>query len=145
MPRNFSLNSSRRGIIIAAVSVILLLCSAAFAFSTASSTRAAAPNDDEAAQIPIFTIVFNTLAPSATPTRTPTPINVGNFVWDDLDQDGRQDAGEPGLAGIAVQLWNSTKSTLIDTDTTDANGNTIVNSDGTVNDSAPDAVSQYIK
>ncbi|MBK9122083.1 MAG: hypothetical protein IPM16_03035 [Chloroflexi bacterium] len=57
-----------------------------------------------------------------TPTRTPTPINVGNFVWDDLDQDGRQDAGEPGLAGVVVQLWNSTKTLMIDTDTTDSNG-----------------------
>ena len=53
-------------------------------------------------------IVFRT----PTPTRTPTPINVGNFVWDDLDGDGRQDAGEPGLAGITVQLWNSAKTQL---------------------------------
>ncbi|MCK6576667.1 MAG: hypothetical protein L6Q98_01040 [Anaerolineae bacterium] len=59
---------------------------------------------------------------TATPTRTPTPINIGNFVWDDLDQDGRQDAGEPGLSGVTVQLWNSTKTTLIDVDSTDANG-----------------------
>ena len=51
-----------------------------------------------------------------TPTRTPTPINVGNFVWDDLDQDSRQDAGEPGLAGIAVQLWNNAKTQIIDHD-----------------------------
>ena len=51
-------------------------------------------------------------APIPTATRTPTPINVGNFVWDDLDQDGRQDAGEPGLAGITVQLWNGTKTQL---------------------------------
>jgi protocatechuate 3,4-dioxygenase beta subunit len=58
-----------------------------------------------------------------TPTRTPTPISVGNFVWDDLDGDGRQDAGEPGLAGIAVQLWNGTKTQLIDTAVTNANGN----------------------
>lgn len=43
-------------------------------------------------------------------------------MWDDLDQDGRQDAGEPGLAGVTVQLWNSTKTQIIDTDTTDSNG-----------------------
>ncbi|MBL8134733.1 MAG: hypothetical protein JNL42_22925 [Anaerolineae bacterium] len=59
---------------------------------------------------------------NATPTRTPTPINIGNFIWDDLDQDGRQDAGEPGLSGVTVQLWNSTKTSLIDFDSTDANG-----------------------
>ena len=64
-------------------------------------------------------IVFRT----PTPTRTPTPINVGNFVWHDLDGDGQQDAGEPGLAGITVQLWNGAKSQLIDTATTNANGN----------------------
>jgi hypothetical protein len=58
-----------------------------------------------------------------TPTRTPTPINVGNFVWDDLDQDGRQDAGEPGLAGVTVQLWNGAKNDFIASTTTNANGN----------------------
>ena len=58
-----------------------------------------------------------------TPTRTPTPINVGNFVWHDLDGDGRQDAGEPGLAGIMVQLWNGAKTQLIDQTVTNANGN----------------------
>ena len=62
-------------------------------------------------------------APIPTATRTPTPINVGNFVWDDLDQDGRQDAGEPGLAGIVVQLWNSNKTQLIDSAVTNASGN----------------------
>ena len=62
-------------------------------------------------------------APIPTPTRTPTPINVGNFVWDDLDQDGRQDAGEPGLAGITVQLWDGAKTQLLDTAITNANGN----------------------
>jgi hypothetical protein len=58
-----------------------------------------------------------------TPTRTPTPINVGNFVWDDLDHDGRQDAGEPGLAGITVQLWNDARTQLIDSATTNGSGN----------------------
>jgi hypothetical protein len=62
-------------------------------------------------------------APAPTPTRTPTPINVGNFVWDDLDGDGRQDAGEPGLAGVTVQLWNSTKTQLLGTAVTSASGN----------------------
>jgi hypothetical protein len=58
-----------------------------------------------------------------TPTRTPTPINVGNFVWDDLDHDGRQDSGEPGLAGVTVQLWNAAKTNFIASTTTNSNGN----------------------
>lgn len=66
---------------------------------------------------PIITVLF------PTPTRTPTPINVGNFVWSDLDGDGRQDAGEPGLAGVLVQLWNSDKSVMFDQTVTNANGN----------------------
>jgi hypothetical protein len=57
-----------------------------------------------------------------TPTRTPTPISIGNFVWDDRDHDGRQDTGEPGLAGVTVQLWNSTKTVLIDSTLTNASG-----------------------
>jgi hypothetical protein len=59
----------------------------------------------------------------ATPTRTPTPINLGNFVWSDFDGDGIQDGGEPGVGGVVVQLWNSAKSQLLDSDTTTANGN----------------------
>jgi hypothetical protein len=44
-------------------------------------------------------------------------------VWDDLDQDGRQDAGEPGIAGITVQLWNSATTLMIASTVTNANGN----------------------
>jgi hypothetical protein len=58
-----------------------------------------------------------------TPTRTPTPINIGNFVWDDLDGDGRQDGGEAGLPGVVVQLWNAAKNDLIDSAVTNASGN----------------------
>lgn len=34
----------------------------------------------------------------------PAPQEVGNRVWHDLDGNGVQDPGEPGLAGIAVEL-----------------------------------------
>jgi uncharacterized repeat protein (TIGR01451 family)/fimbrial isopeptide formation D2 family protein len=30
--------------------------------------------------------------------------SIGNFAWSDLDHDGVQDAGEPGLAGVTVAL-----------------------------------------
>ena len=55
--------------------------------------------------------------PLATSTRTPTPINLGNFVWDDLDADGVQDAGEPGVVGVTVQLWDPALTALIDSAT----------------------------
>jgi hypothetical protein len=54
--------------------------------------------------------------------------SLGNFVWNDLDEDGRQDAGEPGLAGVTVQLWNAAKTVLIDSAVTDTAGNYIVTS-----------------
>ncbi len=50
------------------------------------------------------------------------PINVGNFVWNDLDQDGVQDAGEPGIPGVVVQMWNSARNLLLGSATTNASG-----------------------
>jgi hypothetical protein len=54
-------------------------------------------------------------------TNTPIPpqpvlVNIGNFVWHDLDADGVQDAGEPGIPNVPVMLSNSTSTT------TDASG-----------------------
>lgn len=48
------------------------------------------------------------------------PIEIGNRVWADYDKDGIQDAGESGLAGIQLQLYQG--ATLIQTVTSDANG-----------------------
>jgi hypothetical protein len=53
------------------------------------------------------------------------PLNtnsIGDKVWNDLDKDGVQDAGEPGVAGVTVTLYNAA-GTPIGTTTTDANGN----------------------
>ncbi len=36
-----------------------------------------------------------------------TPAVVGDFVWDDLDGDGVQDVGEPGVAGVVVELLDA--------------------------------------
>lgn len=57
-----------------------------------------------------------------TPTRTPTPINIGNFVWFDSNGNGIQDDGEPGVPNVTVQLWNSAKSNLIAQGTTNGSG-----------------------
>jgi hypothetical protein len=50
------------------------------------------------------------------------PIIVGNFIWHDYNRDGAQDGGEPGVPDIVVQLWNSTKSQILDSATTNSNG-----------------------
>ena len=36
-----------------------------------------------------------------------SPARIGDFVWNDLDKDGIQDAGEPGIAGVTVMLYTS--------------------------------------
>jgi hypothetical protein len=35
------------------------------------------------------------------------PATIGDFVWFDLNKDGIQDAGEPGVPGVVVTLFNS--------------------------------------
>jgi uncharacterized repeat protein (TIGR01451 family) len=48
---------------------------------------------------------------------------IGDQVWLDTNGDGVQDAGEPGLAGVTVQLYDSTGTILLDVQATDVNGN----------------------
>lgn len=51
---------------------------------------------------------------------TPTKAVLGNYVWRDNDGDGVQDAGEPGIAGVTVTLYdgsgNAVASTITDAD-----------------------------
>ena len=47
--------------------------------------------------------------------------SVGDFVWNDLNGNGIQDSGEPGLGGVTVSLHKTTTA-LVATTTTDANG-----------------------
>jgi hypothetical protein len=51
----------------------------------------------------------------------PAPIEIGNYVWEDSNQNGIQDPGEPPLAGVPVKLYDNA-GTLLGTATTDANG-----------------------
>ncbi|MGA3373848.1 MAG: SdrD B-like domain-containing protein, partial [Terracidiphilus sp.] len=46
---------------------------------------------------------------------------IGHFVWHDLNQNGIQDSGEPGISGITLYLYNSS-NTLTQTAITDGNG-----------------------
>ncbi len=59
---------------------------------------------------------------------------LGDFVWNDTDGDGLQDAGEAGLPNISVRLWQDSNNNgvfdsglggdfLMGTTVTDANGN----------------------
>ena len=60
------------------------------------------------------------------------PGRIGDTVWNDLDRDGIQDAGEPGIQGVTVQLYKDTNGNgifnpavdqLTATTTTDSDGN----------------------
>lgn len=106
------------GVLSLCLSLVLAALVTVVSLASGGVTHHPAMANDEAPDVTLFpvTIIFPTA------TRTPTPINVGNFVWDDLDGDGRQDAGEAGLAGVTVQLWNSTKTQLIDSAVTNASG-----------------------
>jgi|GEM_PF-2638828 len=46
---------------------------------------------------------------------------IGDFVWEDLNRDGIQDPGEPGLEGVTVDLYDSDDN-LIATLVSDVNG-----------------------
>ena len=47
--------------------------------------------------------------------------SIGDRAWNDLDGDGVQDAGEPGLAGVTVRLLDDEGNAVAST-VTDANG-----------------------
>ncbi len=49
------------------------------------------------------------------------PASLGNYVWEDIDHDGLQDAGEPGIKDVVVSLLDSAGNVVMTT-TTDANG-----------------------
>jgi hypothetical protein len=49
------------------------------------------------------------------------PAIVGDLAWRDLDRDGLQEPGEPGLANVTVRLLDP-QGTIVATTTTDANG-----------------------
>ncbi|MDR3431263.1 MAG: SdrD B-like domain-containing protein, partial [Rouxiella aceris] len=51
------------------------------------------------------------------------PASLGDFVWADTNGNGIQDAGEPGLANVTVNLLDSTGTATLASTTTDSNGN----------------------
>ncbi|MCK1244256.1 carboxypeptidase regulatory-like domain-containing protein [Streptococcus uberis] len=53
-------------------------------------------------------------------SEAPKVYAIGDFVWEDTNKDGIQDAGEPGIPGVTVTLKNPDGSTK--TTTTDSNG-----------------------
>ncbi|MEI6179162.1 MAG: SdrD B-like domain-containing protein, partial [Chloroflexales bacterium] len=48
--------------------------------------------------------------------------SLGDFVWEDQNGDGVQDATEPGVAGVTVELWRDGASAALSSTTTLATG-----------------------
>jgi len=67
------------------------------------------------------TLDTSALTVSSAPATTALTASLGDRVWSDLDGDGIQDAGEPGLAGVEV-CATPTGGGAAKCDTTDANG-----------------------
>ena len=49
-------------------------------------------------------------------------LTLGNVVWEDINNDGLQNNGEPSLSNVSVTLYNAVGTTVISTTQTDANG-----------------------
>lgn len=47
--------------------------------------------------------------------------SIGDFIWSDENRNGLQDAGEPGIENVVVNLYNQSNE-LLDSDTTDEDG-----------------------
>lgn len=60
-------------------------------------------------------------------TQVSTNGSIGDFVWNDINKNGIQESGEPGIAGVTVRLLNGTTNAIIATTTTDATGKYIFN------------------
>lgn len=58
------------------------------------------------------------------------PSKIGNFVWNDSNQNGIQDAGETGLASVTVTLFGTTSGGAIVNMSTQTSANGIYNFDG---------------
>jgi uncharacterized repeat protein (TIGR01451 family) len=48
--------------------------------------------------------------------------SIGDFVWADIDSDGVQDSGEPGIGGVTVNLYAADSVTLLESTVTDSSG-----------------------
>lgn len=59
------------------------------------------------------------------------PLQIGNRIWRDVDQDGIQDADETGIAGVTIRLYAADGTTLLGTAITNATGNYYFSSNNT--------------
>ena len=122
---------------------------AGYAFAPANSSAAISTTDSDVAPgtglTPVFTVAGRAggaTVPDSDPATLARFVNssvdagfvpivsVGNLVWNDVDRDGVQDPGEPGISGVTLTITKADGSPVTDvfgnpvtSTTTDANGN----------------------
>ncbi|MBL7774576.1 MAG: carboxypeptidase regulatory-like domain-containing protein, partial [Saprospiraceae bacterium] len=85
------------------------------------------PQDSDADETTGLTGTINLVSGENDPTNDAgyyKPASIGDYVWFDLDKDGIQDSGEPGISGVTVTLTGTTGSgqSVNLTTTTNASG-----------------------
>ncbi len=83
-----------------------------FGFSTPSSTPNVAFLQSPSSSVNVAFMRYAT-------TNTP---QIGDRVWNDLDADGVQDPGEPGISGVVIRLYTDELSSMLGQTTTTENG-----------------------
>lgn len=58
---------------------------------------------------------------------TQTTYRLGNLIWNDTDNDGIQDNGEPGIAGVKLELYISGQNSVIATAISNVGGEYVFN------------------
>jgi hypothetical protein len=61
-------------------------------------------------------------APPGPPAPPAEPAALAGVAWDDVDRDGARDPGEPGRAGVAVELWDAARTAAVTATTSDLDG-----------------------
>jgi uncharacterized repeat protein (TIGR01451 family) len=80
-------------------------------------------------------IMYSMVSAEPKPPKPPAPYpQIGDRVWRDLNANGLQDAGEPGLAFVSLRLYQGDR--LVGTTTTDGNGNYAFNAWNVTNGTA---------
>ncbi len=95
-----------------------------YALPTATPTRTSTWTPRPTATRTPSPIVVSTSTPtrtiSPTATLTPAPGSLGDLVWHDLNANGIQDAGEPGIRAVTVNLYDGSNRFLRATTTDDS-------------------------
>jgi hypothetical protein len=106
---------------IAAADTLLATFSGKLPLGIAASTTVGAQMVSLAAKLDYFNQDGQAQPGCTTAGGTGSKGSIGNFVWKDLDNDGLQDMGEPGIANVTVVLRNVSNG-VIATTTTNSKG-----------------------